>query len=64
MKTIQNINQELVDTVMAKHWQYDWNSHALQVVRGCYMTWTDCNGISHRIDGFSKANLLERIKAL
>lgn len=61
---MSDINQTLVNTVMSKHYQYDWSSHALQVVRGCYMTWTDRNGAQHRIDGFDKANLLERIEAL
>ena len=59
-----NINRELVNTVMAKHWQQDWNSHALQVIRGCYMTWTDRDNASHRIDGLNKTDLLEKITAL
>lgn len=63
MKTL-NLNKELVNAVMSKHYRYDWNSHALQVMRGCYMTYTDRNGSEHRIDGHDKANLLERINAL
>lgn len=62
--TNSQLNKELVNTVMSKHYQYDWSNHALQVIRGCYMTWTDRNGNEHRIDGFDKTNLLDRIKAL
>lgn len=62
--TNSQLNKQLVDAVMAKHYQHDWQSHALQVVRGMHVTWTDRNGASHRVDGFDKADLLKRIQSL
>lgn len=62
--TDSQLNKELVNTMMANHHKYNWDSHSLQVIRGCYATWTDRNGVSHRVDGFDKTDLLGRVKAL
>lgn len=59
-----NLTRELINTVYAKHNQYDWGWHQLQILRGCWFAYEDRNGTSHRIEGFDKTNLLERIKAL
>lgn len=62
-------NKQLIDTIFAKHSQYDWGWHqgagtSCKFVRGCWFAYEDRNGVSHRIDGHDKENLLERIKAL
>ena len=64
MTTTTDINKQLVNVAYSKHDKYDWGWHQLQVVRGCWFAWEDRNGTTHRIEGFDKQNLLERIKAL